>query len=289
MPHLIGWVGRFFCWLVVSLPHSWQMALGDLIGLLWFDVLRIRRRLVIDNLLIAFPELAYAQRVRLGRRALCEFGRNIIEYCHMPFLADPRYQSRFVWHGKEHMERALAKGKGAILLTLHLGNGDMAIAALALAGFPIYVVSKLFKTKWLNQLWFGLRERIGVQFIPPRNSSYSVLKALKKNGVVIFVLDQYTGAPIGIRNKFFGHDTGTGIGMAMMAERSQAAVVPGYTIRRGAVWDIYLEEEIPFEKTGDLDQSLAHMTQVYTDRLEQYVRRCPEQWLWLHKRWKKFS
>lgn len=277
-------------WLIARSPWAVQRALGATLGILWYDVFRIRRQVVIANLKIAYPEMSLSDRKRLGRRAMIEFCTNIIQYAQIPFLDGESLNRFFIIEGLEHLERARAKGKGVAMLTLHLGNGDFAVSGLGLMGLPVHLVSKVMKTKWLNDLWFGMRERVGVRFIEPRNSSFAILKAFKRNEIVIFVNDQFTGPPIGIKAKFFNHDAGTALGLATMVERSGAAVVPTYNLRLadGRI-RIVFEAEIPFEHKGDHDQSLAQMTQAYNDRLEQYVRMCPHQWMWIHKRWKLFK
>ena len=277
-------------WTLDKAPWGVSKFVGKCLGVLWYDVLRIRRQVVIDNLAIAFPEKSLAERRRFGRQAMIEFCTGIVQYSHIPFLDSKSLDRFFVIEGQEHLERAREKGRGVLLMTLHLGNGDLAVAGLGLQGLPVHLVSKVMKAEWLNKLWFGMRERVGVRFIPPRNSSFAILKALKRKEIVIFVNDQFTGPPIGIKAKFFGRDAGTAVGLATMAERSGASLVPVYNVRLpdGRV-RIVFEAEIPFESKGDHDESLAHMTQVYNDRLEQYVRICPEQWMWLHKRWKLFK
>ncbi|MGE0763483.1 MAG: lysophospholipid acyltransferase family protein [Bdellovibrionales bacterium] len=280
---------RGLAWLIQAMPWKMQKALAWGMGIFWFDLLRIRRQVVIDNLGIAFPQMSYSERVKIGRRAMANFCFNVVEYARLPFLgAEDIDQFRF--YGREHVEKARLQGKGVLLLTLHLGNGDLASAGLALLGWPMHLISKTFKTEWLNDAWFGMREKVGMKFIPPRNSSYGILKALKKNEIVIFVLDQFTGPPIGVKTMFFGRETGTALGLAVMAHRSGAAVVPAYTLRReDGRTDVFCEPAIEYVEGPDHDESLARMTQVYTDHLEQYVRMCPEQWMWLHKRWKKFK
>jgi Kdo2-lipid IVA lauroyltransferase/acyltransferase len=244
---------------------------------------------ILQNIQIAFPEMTQKERVHLGRQAMIQFCIGIVEYSSLPFLKENGVDD-FQFEGAEHLNKALEKGKGVLLLSLHIGNGDIGSAALALNGWPIHLVSKVFKTQWLNQAWFGMRERVGVKFIPPRNSSYGVLKALKKNEVVIFVMDQFTGPPIGIKTTFFGRETGTGVGLAVMAQRSGAPVIPAYTLR-GADGKIkvIIEPEIPFVELENKDETLLKMTQSYNDLIERVVRKNPDQWMWLHKRWKLFK
>jgi KDO2-lipid IV(A) lauroyltransferase len=284
-----AWCAKGLGLLVLALPRSWRFAVGDILGLLWFDVFRIRRDVVLANLQKAFPDWGPAQRTKIGRSSLCNLGRDLMEYFELPYMTPAKVEERFVIEGREHLDRALDEGKGVCLLTLHLGNGDFAIGALSCLGIPMYLISKEFKLKWLNELWFGMRSRLGTKFIPPRNSSYSVLKALKKNGVVVFVLDQFTGPPIGVKTRFFGHETGTGLGLAMMAERAGSPVIPVYTLRRPDQKHlIHFDPAVPFETFGSRDEALAHMTQRYNDVLETYVKKCPQQWMWIHKRWKIF-
>lgn len=280
---------KFLVWGIHRMPWAGQRGLGSLMAWIWFDVLRIRRQVILDNLGIAFPNLSENEKVILGRRSMQQFCTNIVQYTHLPFYRT-KDLAQFEFHGLHNIEAARQRKKGVLILTLHIGNGDLAMTGMALQKLPVHVVSKEFKSKWLNDLWFGMRARVGLRFIPPRNSSYGVLRALKNNEIVIFVLDQFTGPPIGVKTTFFGRETGTAMGLAVMAERSEAAVIPAYTIRReDGRTAVFFEPEVPFAHGADRDQSRAQMTQVYTDRLEQYVRMYPEQWMWLHKRWKKFK
>lgn len=270
---------------------SWtvQRRIGSILGVIWFDILRIRRSVILQNLQIAFPEMSLKERVQLGRQSMIQFCIGIVEYSNLPFLKEGSAQD-FQFEGSEYLNQALKKGKGVLLLSLHIGNGDIGSAALALKGWPIHLVSKIFKTQWLNEAWFGMREKVGVKFIPPRNSSYGVLKALKKNEVVIFVMDQFTGPPIGIKTTFFGKETGTGVGLAVMAQRSGAPVIPAYTLRgKDGKIKVIIEPEIPFVELENKDETLLAMTQAYNNFIERVVRKNPDQWMWLHKRWKRFK
>lgn len=280
---------RLFAWIIVHLPLRVRFLLGDILGLLWFDVFRIRRQVVMDNLNRVYPDKSNSEKVRIGRWSLRNMGRDLIEYCYLPFLKQEQCDSLFKFEGEEHLEKALSQGKGVCLLTAHMGNGDLSCSALSLKGYKVHLISKVFKMQWLNDLWFGMRERVGTKFIAPRNSSYHVLKALKKKEIVIFVLDQFTGPPIGVRTTFFGHETGTGFGLALMAQRSGSPVVPIYTTRNSdGTHNIKILPEIPFKDQEDRDESLVSMTQEYNYCLERIVLECPEQWMWVHKRWKIF-
>ena len=289
MKSLFGFVLKGGAWVLFHLPRPLRFFLGDVLGILWFDVFRIRRQVVFDNLDRVYPDKSRAEKARIGRWSLRNMGRDLIEYSFLPFLNESHLDSLFHFSGEEHLEAAIQKDKGVCLLTLHMGNGDLSCSALSIRGYKVHLISKVFKMQWLNDLWFGMRSRVGTKFIAPRNSSYHVLKALKKKEIVIFVMDQFTGPPIGVRTTFFGHETGTGFGLALMAQRSGAPVVPITTTRNpDGTHNIRILPEIPWVDKGSRDESLVSMTQEYNHCLEKIVLDCPEQWMWVHKRWKIF-
>lgn len=296
MKRFVGIFFRGFSALIYNLPRGFQVTLGNFVGFLWFDVLRIRRQVAIDNVKRAFPELSDKEQVRIARESLKHMGRTIVEYSSFPFANQNQFEKMFVTTGEENLRNAFAKNKGVLLLTLHLGNGDLATAALSRRGMPMNLISKEFKTKWLNDLWFGMRRKHGTQFISHEKSSFDILRALKKNAAVIFVLDQFMGPPIGVKTTFFGIETGTAAGLALMAARTGAPVVPCYTFRRpDGKAEMVFEPELPTDSfDSDSDDSLRDskvklLTQIYTDKLESIVRKYPEQWMWIHRRWKKFN
>ena len=286
---LIGWLGRAISFVLFHGPAWLRQGLGNLLAFLWFDLFRIRRRVVLENLRIAFPDMTEKDRVILGRESLRGLGLNFVEYSFLPWLNKSNYENYFRFKNPELVEETLARGKGCLMLTLHLGHGDLACAAMSLRGWPIVMVSKFFKLRWLNDLWFGMRERLGTRFIAPRDSSYALLKSLKQGAAVVIPLDQFTGPPIGVLTKFFGRETGTAAGLAVMAERSGAPVLAVYTYRDSDGKHVLcFEKEMHVPKTRD-PLSTAKVTQEFNDELERFVRRHPEQWMWIHRRWKTFE
>lgn len=223
----------------------------------------------------------------MARKSLYHMGLTLTEFFSMPFLWADDFRKLYDVEGEEKLQKALAQGQGVFALSLHLGNGDLATAALASWGFPMHIISKIFQSKWLNKIWFASREAKGVHFIPPRKSSYEILKVLKKKEVVVFVLDQYTGPPNGILTRFFGKQTGTALGLALFAQRSQAPVVPMYTYRTGPrKHKIVILDPIPFEEKASKDETILHNTQLYLKAVEEAIQKHPEQWMWVHRRWK---
>jgi KDO2-lipid IV(A) lauroyltransferase len=289
MKSFVGWLFKSMSFIIALLPMRLRLWCGDALGFLWFDAFRIRRKVAIENVGIAFPELNKKERTRIARGSLHHLGRTITEYSLFPFFDEEDVPDYFEFIGSENIDAARAGGKGVIFLTLHVGNGDFAVAALSRRGYPVQLISKEFKSRWLNDLWFGMRKKHGTHFISPEKSSFEILRALRRNEIVVFVLDQFMGPPIGVRTKFFGKETGTAAGLALMALRTKAPVVPCYTYRKPDGRHVAVfEPAIPLSVDGLTEQNIAVMTQIYTDKIEEIIRKHPDQWMWIHRRWKEF-
>lgn len=282
-------LARVISFPIYIMPQWFSLLIGNLFAHFWWNILRIRRDVVYKNLSLAFPDWDQKKKDEIAWSSMQNLGWGFSEYFKLPFLNKQNYQKWIRFEGEEHLQQALKSGKGVCALSLHLGNGDFALAGLSLKGYPVHLISKEFSLQWLNNVWFALRERLGMKFIPPRNSGYAVVKSLRKNNLVIFVLDQYAGPPIGIKTKFFGAETGTAFGLSLFAMRTGSVVLPIYTYRETpSKHVIKIEAPIEFEDKGNREETIAHMTQKYSDKIEELVRQRPGQWMWVHRRWKKF-
>ncbi len=280
---------------------------GSILGFLWFDVFRIRRKVAIDNVAIAFPEISRREQIRIARASVYHMGKTLIEFCFFPLFDKADFARFFEIQGAEIVDQALSENRGVYFLSLHVGNGDFSTAAVSQRGWPVSLISKNFKSKWLNDIWFRMRTRHGTQFISPEKSSFEILRAIKQKRIVIFVLDQYMGPPVGCRTQFFGKETGTAMGLAVMVERTGCPVIPVTTYRKpDGHHVIRFDSPIPWtpldvgpsgvdglsdnsSKNQARDTNIRAMTQVYTDKIEDIVRKHPEQWMWIHRRWKNFG
>ena len=152
------------------------------------------------------------------------------------------------------------------------------------------LITKRIKNEVINNFWFGARRFHGTRLIEDRRSTFDILKALKRNESVIFVLDQFMGPPLGVPVHFFGRKTGAAMGLALLVEKTRVPVIPCYSYvnEKGKIVDVF-EPEIPFQDFGSREETIEKMTQIYTDKIEEIVRQYPEQWMWVHKRWKEFK
>lgn len=280
----------FFCYIIFILPKPLRKAWGYSIGFLWFDVFRVRRKVAIENIKLAFPKWPEKKVESVARRSLIEQGYLLGDFAEMAFLNKAQVLEKVEFVNKDIFENALAENKGVYVLALHMSNGDFGIAALSAKGYPMHLITKRFTAKWLDDIWFRIRGRFGTHFIAARDSSYDILKAIKAKEAVIFVLDQFMGPPLGVKTIFFGHQTGTAFGLALFVRKTQSPVVPAFIHRlNDGNFKLTFLPAVPFEEKNSKDETLQFMTQKYTDTIEQIVRTCPEQWLWIHRRWKTFN
>lgn len=285
---------KFLSYLLFLLPRSFVRWIGGSIGFLWVDFFRVRRDVIFGNLDIAFPDWATEKKHQVGRESVYNMGRGFFEFFTVPHLNQKWLQNYVVFEGEENLQKALEKGKGILGLSLHLGNGDLGSSAIVMKGQPVTIITKVFKNQFFNDLWFSFRGAQGVHYIDAHGdkTSFDILKALKRKEIVVFVLDQFMGKPYGIATKFFGKKTGTAYGLSLFAMRTKAPVVPIYTYEgEDKKMHVVFEPEIPVQDlvTDDKDASTLAMTQRFNDKIEEIVKKHPEQWMWVHRRWKDFE
>ena len=278
--------------LVKPWPRSFVRFLGKPLGFLWWDLFGFRKKIVLDNLTKAFPEWSDEKKNTVGRNSVYMLMENFFEIFLIPSLNQKWLEKNVVFHGLENLDQALAEKKGVLLLSLHLGNGDLMANCLALKGYKVSIITKFFNSQLLNSLWFGVRSAQGVQCIPPHGEKtpFLILKGLKANSCVGFVLDQHMGKPYGVKTQFFGHPAGTAYGLALFHMKTKSPIVTVYNYQGddGKV-HIVAEPAMVYKselKHKDREQTLVELTQSYTDKIEEVVRRYPDQWMWVHRRWK---
>lgn len=284
-------VGKSLSLILFYLPESFRRFWSWFFAILFFDIFRFRRMIMLNNLAIAFPEWSKSQRVQTARKHAFYLFYNFFEFCLFPSLNESWIKQNIIFDEISELEKAMQGQKGVLILSLHLGHGDMGISMLAHHGVPMSVISKHFKYPWLNDFWYGTRKRFGAHFIDPhgRNTSFDILKSLKNKEAVIFVIDQYMGPPYGLETTFFGVKTGTAYGLALFALKTKVPVVPVFTYRDAHMRNhICALPPISFVEGATKDETLLQMTQKYNHVIEDLIRKYPEHWLWLHRRWKKY-
>jgi len=273
--------------LVAAMPLPAARRVGAGLGQMVYWLLRRRRRVTLANLRLAFGStLAPCDRRRLAGATFRHLGVTAAECCRLYFGRPGALFDRLQVEGLEHLKDALAEGRGALCLTAHFGNWELLAAAHALTGLPLNVVVRPLDNLHLERLLARGRERSGLRLIPKRQAIHGVRAALARGECVGILLDQNAGRA-GVFVPFFGHLASTSRSLAVLALKTHAPVVPAFVRRlSGGEHLITLDPPLPLVVTGDLDQDIVLNTASFTQTIERHVRAQPEQWFWVHRRWK---
>jgi Kdo2-lipid IVA lauroyltransferase/acyltransferase len=258
--------------------------------LVWFGFhLARRQRLAgLQNLHIAFPQMTESEREQILRGCFQNLGRLLVEFTHFPELNKANISQHVVHDGLENYLEGLRRGRGVIFMTAHFGAWEMSSFAHALYGYPLKFIVRPIDNPRVEQLISNYRTLSGNIPIQRRQAAREILKALRRNEAVGILFDQNTTRGEGVFADFFGIPAATTPAIALFALRSGAAVIPGFLI-----WDenlkkhrLRLDPPVELIDTGDLSHDVLENTTRFNKILETYVRQYPDQWLWIHRRWK---
>jgi KDO2-lipid IV(A) lauroyltransferase len=279
-------------WMIVkglgALPRSLARATGISLAYLVY-VFHVRLRQVgMHNLAMAFPQKKVGERRRILRGEFVSLGRQLAEVCLFPTYTRENVGRVVVYDGFENFERALARGKGVLFLTAHLGGWELSAFAHSLQGHPLKIVMRSLDNPRVDALLRQYRTMHGNQTVDKDDFVRGLLSAMKNGETVGILMDTNMTPPQGVFVDFFGIPAYTAAGLARIALRTDAAVVPGFTVWDPALrkYRLRFEPMIPLIRTGDDDGDVVANTQAFTKVIEDYVRRYPDQWLWVHRRWK---
>ncbi len=269
------------------LPRRLFIFLGYRLGAL---LLRggFRVKVAADNLRLAFPEKSEAERGALLRASYSELGVLFLEFLRSFYRFD-RFLDRYCdVEGAENLKQARSLGKGCFVMTAHLGNWEvMTAAGPNLVNAPTLMVTKRLKPEWLNRVAEVTRALLRIRMAFEPRTMPEILRTLKRNEVVGFVMDQYAGAPVGARVPFFGKPVGSHTALATLSLRLDVPVVPAIAVRKpNGRYLVRFEPALKAERRDTQEQTVIANTALYVRHTEAWIRKFPSQWLWIHRRWK---
>jgi Kdo2-lipid IVA lauroyltransferase/acyltransferase len=250
-------------------------------GLLDRAVPRLRR-VASRNLAMAMPDLDLHARAAVIDGVFRSIARMLVAFAKLPSIRRENVADWIRYEGFEHFERGLRGGKGVLFATAHLGNWELSAHAHALMTAPMSVVVRPLDNPLIDRLVEHRRAAAGNSPIGKKESARGILKALAANQAVGILIDQNASATEGVFVDFFGVPASANVGFAKLAAHSGAAVVPGFAVWSGAERRYVLRFYPPVAITGDA----ARDTQAVQSALEAAIREYPDQWLWIHRRWK---
>ena len=282
-------------WLVVAvartlgfMPRGLARLLAGLIAFTVYWAFGRLRRVGVRNLELALPELSPAERTRILRRVYVHLGWQLVEFCRMTRYSAQNTSAWLRTEGLEHYLAAQGRGKGVLVVTGHLGAWELSSFYHSLLGYPMGMVIRRLDNRRLDDFVNGIRCLHGNQVIHKDDFGRGLLLAMHGGQTVGILMDTNMTPPQGSFVKFFGMDACTATGLAHVARKTGAAVLPGFMFweptERKYVLHFGPEIEIPHTANPAADILVA--TQLCTNAIESWIRRYPDQWLWIHRRWK---
>ena len=275
---------KVFC----LLPEAGAYRLGDVLASLVYWIDRRHQRVAFENLRIAFgSEKDDRERKTIARRSYQHLGRSMAELARVMTSPAERVMELAGFEGLDHFLDAHKKGRGVLYLTAHLGNWELMALAHSLQGYPINFVARPLDNPLLEGLLYRLRTRWGNRVVKKGGALREVLKLLKAGETIGFLLDQNVAPDQGVFVNCFGRPACTHKTLALLALKTGAVVLPIFTFRASRnEHRMIIEPPVLLEETGDLQRDVVVNSQKFTSVIESYVREHPDQWLWVHRRWK---
>ena len=272
-----GWMPRF-----AAYPAA------EVVAMLGFRFAKRQREAGLQNLRMAMPRVSENERLRILRGSFSNLGRLLVEFSHFPSLNKRNIADLVALEGLEHYRNAVQRGKGVLFLTAHFGAWELSCFAHSLYGNPMKFVVREIDNSKVENLIEKYRGLSGNTPIDKRHASRDILKALRNNETIGILVDQNTTRDEGIFADFFGIPAATTPAIATLAMRTGAAVIPGFLI-----WDagkrkhlLSFDPAVDLISTGDPTKDILENTRAFNVILENMIRRYPDHWLWIHRRWK---
>ncbi len=271
-----------------TLPRHASRALGSTTALLAQALFPRLRRTGLRNLELAFPESSLHWREKTLRSTMRMLGWQLAEFARMERWTRDSVASFTRMEGFENYEAANAKGRGVLVLTGHLGAWELSSYYFSLIGYPMSMVIRRLDNPLVDARVNQIRCRHGNRVLHKDDFARGLLSAMHQGETVGILMDTNMTPPQGVFVPYFGMDACTAAGMARVALKTRAAVVPGFMLWEPAEQKYVLRflPEVELTRTGDTEADILTNTAKFNAVIESVVRQYPEQWLWLHRRWK---
>jgi KDO2-lipid IV(A) lauroyltransferase len=286
------WIEYAAAWLGLKamglLPRSAARFVGFAFAAVAYRLRTPLRKAAQTNLQIAFPELGERKRDEIIRRMVRQVGWMAAEFSQLPKYSRENIENIVVIDGFENFDAAKRRGKGVLFLTGHMSAWELSSFAHALYGYPLHFLVRPVSNRRVDALVNRYRCLSGNRPIDKNKSARAILKVLGEAGTVGILMDHNTSLDEGVFVDFFGVPASTSSGLARLALRTDAAVVPGFLL-----WDasrrkyrLRFEPAVEISRTSNEEADVRENTQRFTRVIEDFIRVHPDQWLWVHKRWK---
>jgi len=286
LKHVVtSWLVRAVAWVVRHVPARWLPAIGSVTARVLALLTRKRQQLAEHNIRMALEEDISDESVREIRlRCLRNAVMTMMELLRLPITSRQELIESVSVSGLEHLDGALSEGRGVLAITAHFGNWELCGARIVAGGYPMTAVARDAAHSGTARTINSARESVGLSVIQ-RGDTREMLRVLRRNGILAILPDQHVVD--GVLVNFMGRPAMTATGPVRLAMKTGCRIVPAFC-SRAADDSLHVELEAPLElmATGDAEADISANTQLMNDAIGASIRKRPEQWLWLHNRWK---
>ncbi len=278
---------RMVGFLLYPLPLKIGIRIGSVFGRLAFFILPKEREKTLTHLKIALGrEKSEREIKKIAINLFSNLGKNAIEWLNFPKINKDWFERYVEPEGLVHIREAHKRGKGVIILASHFGNWELMAAYLAHIGCRGAMIVRRIYIEQFNQLIVNMRKNKGHDVIYRDESPKKVLRVLKNNSYLGILADQDIDSVEGVFVDFFGKPAYTPVAPVKLAIKTGAALIPAFLIREDGKFRFMVEKEVSLDISGDRERDLLINTIKWTKVIERYIRKYPDQWVWMHRRWK---
>jgi KDO2-lipid IV(A) lauroyltransferase len=280
---------KAFSLFINLLPESFALWVGRRLGSMSYYLDWEHRKVALQNLHIAFGHEKPEEEFRaIAKRVFQNLGMIAIEFFRIPKMSVEAFKKKVSVEGLDETLKLLEKKKGGLLLVGHFGNWELMGFMSKVIGNPILVIAKPIKQKRIDRWITRIRKVAGLEMILPENAARKVIRALSENRVVGILIDQRAKRSRGVWADFFGRKAPTTPGLAVLALKTGAPVVPVFMVRNGfRKHRLIIKDPLELIRTGNLEKDIVANTQLFNQTLESMIRQYPDQWFWVHRRWER--
>ena len=277
-----------FMYLLGFIPISIGNIIGDSLGFVWFYIDKKHRKLTCKNIRLAFRDEKTDKEIKkIAKTVFQNTARMLFEHTKFHKTKRQDWHKMFSITGLEHLNAAHAEGKGILCFSGHLGNWELLSSLAYISKMEFAVVYKTIEFPPMDKYVTKKREYTGANMFPVHNAFDEIVKSLKRGGAAGLYIDQNVRKRHrGVFIDFFGRKACAIRGLASLALSTKAPVVPAFTFRANGKTNIVILPKMALIESGNLEQDILDNTQAYHSLIEEYVRKYPDQWFWIHNRWK---
>ncbi len=281
-----------FTWLFRHASYGFVKGFSRFFIFVGYAFIPYQKNVSKESLQIAFPEKSEKEINGIVKDCFSNLGRGMIELIYL--MEHPELiKGKAVFEGKEHLDRALSEGKGVILVSAHFGSFPLMLMRLAQEGYKVNAIIRPVRDEVAEKFFSDKRKRLGINTIYAHQRKQCVdtsIRVLRDNQTVFIPLDQHFGSAGGVFVDFFGQQAATATGPVVFAQRTQSPILPVFIVRQpDDTHKIIIDQAITIEEKATDDETVRFNVQKITNVIERYIRQYPQEWSWMHRRWKAKS